>query len=732
MEVQQLCKEYIKSAITCTLAWDQCWGAVLTATRVLPMSFVTQGQQTSVDAACLLSATLIISRTSSKPRHADSMTSESDSYVSPYEHQPLGNGQIRLLGIKLVTEPSLQHIFPWIKPQSTLHLETSRHELDEGPWTYNYEAVSYVWGTATASMRVECNGATLLVTPTVYQMLEHLQSRQIYLWIDAICIDQQNSQEKAIQIPLMHRVYSQAMRVIVWLGSLDPCISTFMRDLPKVSELAKTWIPKDVNDDPYWRGKEWPPEYDPFWRGYYHIATHAWFRRLWTFQEVILAEEVLVIHGAAWMELRCFLEFWRNRTHELRDYTCISSGVVDTLTGKSSLLRVFNNSPHLLLWRWLDLAGAAIETIDLPSIFYYLRLRESKEQVDRIWSIAGILPERIRNRLSAGVDCSPQGLLEYWVTFILFAKVIFEEGQSLALLSMPPSYKEYRPHLPSWCPNFYASEALCHLQINHWWRRSIGAEGGCYRTWFSIEEKDVAADDRNIEERRAAILGHSMKSIQICHNDTILHVRGFVVDTITEVVDGAGLLPLSEDHGGFTPYGSFTDESGDVLLWTFRLFFIRALDLAQRTCGSHECATKVPQEFVTSLLRDSRLNTKANKACEDLFRTFRPGATMKHRELDAASQEAVEVLWRKVLMTIGHSFFATECGRFGMATPGCNRGHKICVFYGGEPLYVLPAEGTGTAAKPVVFGGTAFIPHLMDQDQRDAAKLSEDQIFAVC
>lgn len=79
-----------------------------------------------------------------------------------------------------------------------------------------------------------------------------------------------------------------------------------------------------------------------------------------------------------------------------------------------------------------------------------------------------------------------------------------------------------------------------------------------------------------------------------------------------------------------------------------------------------------------------------------------------------------------------HSFCSTKGAQIGLATPGCKPGDKIRAFSGAEPLYILPYEGIGDASEPLVFGGMAFIPDLMEQDEWDVNKLGEDKIFAIC
>ncbi|OAL03247.1 hypothetical protein IQ06DRAFT_333371, partial [Phaeosphaeriaceae sp. SRC1lsM3a] len=88
---------------------------------------------------------------------------------SPYDVQPLKPGEIRLLTVE--RDPSLQHVFPWL-PDPSLSLTTTIHKLDDEP---DFYALSYVWGLAPASISVSCNGSSLLVTESAYEILDIAQ-----------------------------------------------------------------------------------------------------------------------------------------------------------------------------------------------------------------------------------------------------------------------------------------------------------------------------------------------------------------------------------------------------------------------------------------------------------------------------------------------------------------------------------------------------------------------------
>jgi hypothetical protein len=86
--------------------------------------------------------------------------------------------------------------------------------------SHPYEALSYTWGDPEETQIISINGFNVLVTRQLHEALSRLQYRYFerIIWIDAICIDQGNREEKGQQIRLMPKIYSQAKSVIVWLG----------------------------------------------------------------------------------------------------------------------------------------------------------------------------------------------------------------------------------------------------------------------------------------------------------------------------------------------------------------------------------------------------------------------------------------------------------------------------------------------------------------------------------
>ena len=84
----------------------------------------------------------------------------------------------------------------------------------------NFTAVSYTWGDQALTKNIIINGYATSVTENFERALRHFRQTHpgISFWIDAICIDQNNTQEKSQQVSHMHEIYSLAKQTLVWLG----------------------------------------------------------------------------------------------------------------------------------------------------------------------------------------------------------------------------------------------------------------------------------------------------------------------------------------------------------------------------------------------------------------------------------------------------------------------------------------------------------------------------------
>ncbi|KAH7391079.1 heterokaryon incompatibility protein-domain-containing protein [Phaeosphaeria sp. MPI-PUGE-AT-0046c] len=87
----------------------------------------------------------------------------------------------------------------------------------------SYEALSYVWGTELAPSNALLNGNPTTITSNLDSALRHLRGTIVRrtLWVDALSMNQKDTQERNHQVRMMGKIYSSAQGVIVWLGPVD-------------------------------------------------------------------------------------------------------------------------------------------------------------------------------------------------------------------------------------------------------------------------------------------------------------------------------------------------------------------------------------------------------------------------------------------------------------------------------------------------------------------------------
>ncbi|CAK7200143.1 hypothetical protein SEUCBS139899_002833 [Sporothrix eucalyptigena] len=206
--------------------------------------------------------------------------------ASEYRHIPLQQqDSIRLL-----------RLLPSTDNNAPVQCQLSEYPL-QGPHdeVHLYEALSYVWGSTSnqQTIYVQSEGdakdrfQTLLVTFNLHVALKHLRSRHIArtIWIDAVCIDQQNNAEKGQQVQMMAKVYNFADRVIVWLGDATDKGDQALIDICKAASQQHARTPIDASASSQ--------------EAIIKLLQRPWFQRIWIRP---LAELVDMYHTRATTE----------------------------------------------------------------------------------------------------------------------------------------------------------------------------------------------------------------------------------------------------------------------------------------------------------------------------------------------------------------------------------------------------------------------------------------------
>ena len=169
-----------------------------------------------------------------------------------------------------------------------------------------YEALSYTWGKPVFPASMKCSpSGQLCLTENLSVALCHLRlkDRIRVLWVDAICINQQDLVERSQQVSLMRNICERADHVIVWLGKDNGNAKTAFERIQDLPEIIEGDFP-EVN--PGKRIKHQSPERDA---ALGNLLNRAWFLRIWVVQELICAGKATIMCGNQSMDWERFLDF---------------------------------------------------------------------------------------------------------------------------------------------------------------------------------------------------------------------------------------------------------------------------------------------------------------------------------------------------------------------------------------------------------------------------------------
>ena len=139
----------------------------------------------------------------------------------------------------------------------------------------DYEAVSYTWGDTDDQQTIYVNGRPVQIRKNLHAFLIRLRhhERRRSVWVDAVSISQDDLDEKAQQVAMIGSIFSQAKRVLVWLGEhADGSELLFGRDSPVQNAF---WEHPFKLKQYHRRSKQDPQDRATIW-------AHLFDRRYWT------------------------------------------------------------------------------------------------------------------------------------------------------------------------------------------------------------------------------------------------------------------------------------------------------------------------------------------------------------------------------------------------------------------------------------------------------------------
>lgn len=357
-----------------------------------------------------------------------------------------------------------------------IHCTLKTESLDDNP---SYIALSYTWGEDSPSATVWINSQTFLVRENLETALRHIQKpdRSTSIWVDAICINQEDDLEKSHQVQMMDKIYNRAVEVLVWLGPAKDDSDTAMEKFENIGRKAIDAGIQDFRastDIPFWFSPA-PDErlkrlkrslvglaesegLELFHLAFVPFSNRSYWTRVWVLQEISLPRCVTLLCGSKKLDFTtftaasnfCAFARWTlNTRFTLKDY-------FDSVLGPQ-LRSVSSNAPsaapnvligarrryHLETGERESLKSLLQRTCICGSAKMPLKATDARDKIYGLLAIAsdsnqlGILPAYEKTTVEVYIDAT---------------RALISNGQT-SILTWCQQSKRIEG-LPSWVPDF--------------------------------------------------------------------------------------------------------------------------------------------------------------------------------------------------------------------------------------------------------------------------------------
>lgn len=274
------------------------------------------------------------------------------------------------------------------------HLESQSYDSPR-----KYSAISYVWGDPSAIDQIQCNAHPVTITKSLADALRRFRSpRKVKrLWADALCINQDDAEEKGHQVTHMGKIYKNAASVLAWLGPDDNNIAEeCFRRIKAINDYFEPEFIQNGRD--FWKLPIFRPPFPipvdyEYWAPIDSLMAQPWFTRVWTVQECSLAGRCRMFWGLANIDLADVVEasLWFAWHHNLG--TLLEVYDFESLRTPANLFVHAYRHFGRLSWHRSRPALQTVSQIVRQSSFvdlliYTSRLRATDER-DRVYAFLG-------------------------------------------------------------------------------------------------------------------------------------------------------------------------------------------------------------------------------------------------------------------------------------------------------------------------------------------------------
>ncbi|TVY45237.1 Heterokaryon incompatibility protein 6,OR allele [Lachnellula occidentalis] len=515
--------------------------------------------------------------------------------------------------------------------------------LDDKP---DYEALSYTWGDVKDTRSIEVEGKAFSITSNLHLALKYLrlENAERTLWVDALCINQKNNNERMHQVSRMRSIYGQASLVVVWLGEGWEGSDTAMGFLRKLGEDDSLHL--DPSQEPSISVDGLDLDSSKLRSHIIRLFDLPWWKRTWTVQEFILAEN-LVFQCSRYLISREIVLTASNNFYRhglLCCYQFNDMRIPDETLASSVLELMESLSKAIYLGAILKARKHGSYNVLLA--FSVFSTQEVTDSRDKLYGMLGLGTGEYADLVDADYTLSPEEVCEAVVI-----KSIERTGK-LEFLSHLVEYQN--PKLPSYIPNWTGSFAWKPFNSNRLERIDLfNASLNTAANWKAIT-RGIASSPGivfDVVTSTSSQTGQSLFDFDL------------VAEFLKELHRLAGIEQSSEEEA---MYGHTTDS--------------RLLALWHALRGGVEVYTK-KSNLYHRRLKDADLS-KYTKWTDYVTASRQQRAELWDSELHKLRREIK-------IATYGRRFFNTRKGYFGFGAQKCEVGDIAVVLAGGSLPYII-------------------------------------------
>ncbi|PMD22513.1 HET-domain-containing protein [Hyaloscypha hepaticicola] len=544
-----------------------------------------------------------------------------------------------------------------------------------------YEALSWCWGREEPKELVTIQEGGGLRAFYVSRNLKSAlialrhQNSVRHLWIDFICINQNDYQERSQQVPRMNRIYGNASSVCVWLGE-DDDDSKLAMDFIK-NKMVNLWEFDKLLDNPTMARQ---------WAALVALMKRPWFSRRWVIQEIAMASRGIIYCGKESLPWKDFadavslfvkVESARGRLADLMKGELSYGHMPGSFGNISSLGAAMLVNATQNLFRPISTTGERQPVLSLEYLVSSLSVFEATQPRDTIYALLSIAKDA--TRLDDGPTSQVYNVdytlpvIEVYKEFIKFSFRKSDKVRALDILCRPwaPSVlvdgnddDDKEVPLPSWIPNlngaafamkehFIAGQPVLRMERLN--ADPLVGMPGSNRIYTAAGDRLLVLDTLAFKS------WHDVQGAENCSGEHhCLFVRGFVLDEVFEVGPGAsnGNMPYS-----WLKLGGWLDVDADPPDEFWRTL------VADR--GEKE--SNPPSYFPRACKEILKFKTKARmRGSLDIQNLISEGRCSTVAEFLRRVQE---VIWNRHMIR-------TKGGRLGLVRDDVRPGDKVCILYG--------------------------------------------------